>query len=383
MTQADVSGFCKEGFEPVREVFAKNLDAVDVGASVAVTVDGEFVVDLWGGYADAEKTRPWQEDTIVNVYSSTKTMAALCALMLADRGELDTDAPVKQYWPEFAAGGKDGVLVRHLLGHTAGLSGFEGGVSAEQLYDWDGICSLLASQEPWWEPGSASGYHALTQGYLVGEVVRRITGKSLGTFFREEVAEPLNADFHIGLDPKHFDRVADLIPPEATIDMMVGDDPNSIAARTFGSAPVDVEATRTTPWRSAEIPAANGHGNARSMARAQTPLACGGSAFGVTLLSPKTCDRVFEKQAEGMDLVLNLPFRLGLGYGLVNEAFPFSPNPRTCFWGGYGGSLVVVDHEARACITYAMNKMLVENIVGDHRGAGLLAATYESLGQSK
>lgn len=381
MTQADVSGFCREGFEPVREAFAKNLDTIDVGASVAVTLDGEFVVDLWGGYADADKTRPWQEDTIVNVYSSTKTMAALCALMLVDRGELEPDAPVMQYWPEFAANGKDGVLVRHLLGHTAGLSGFEGGVSAQQLYDWDGICTLLASQKPWWEPGSAPGYHALTQGYLVGEVVRRISGKSLGTFFREEVAEPLGADFHIGLDPKHFGRIADLIPPETTIAEMTGDDPNSIAARTLGSAPIEVDMTRDAGWRSAEIPAANGHGNARSMARAQTPLACGGTAFGVTLLSPETCDRVFEEQAEGMDLVLNLRVHLGLGYGIVNETFPLSPNPRTCFWGGYGGSLVVVDHEARLCLTYAMNRMLAENIVGDQRTGRLLGTTYEALGR--
>ncbi|MDA0365193.1 MAG: serine hydrolase, partial [Chloroflexi bacterium] len=162
--------------------------------------------DLWSGFADEARTRPWERDTIINVYSTTKTMTALCALMLADRGELDLHAPVARYWPEFAQNGKGAIEVRHLLSHSSGLSGWEQPLTVHDLYDWEKATTLLAAQAPWWEPGTASGYHSLTQGYLVGEVIRRVSGRSPGTFFREEVAEPLGADFHIGLPDALFPR---------------------------------------------------------------------------------------------------------------------------------------------------------------------------------
>ena len=208
--EATVHGECDERFAGVRSLLQGNLQrGADVGASVAITLDGEMVVDLWGGWADEARTRPWEADTITNVWSTTKTMTNLCALVLADAGELDLDGPVAKYWPEFAAAGKaDRVLVRHLLAHTAGLPGWAEPITVEDLYDWEKATGLLAAQEPWWEPGTASGYHAVTQGYLVGELVRRVTGQSLGTFFRERLAGPLGADFHIGLDPAHIDRVA-------------------------------------------------------------------------------------------------------------------------------------------------------------------------------
>lgn len=376
---ASAKGYCASGFESVRLAFEENLSTTDVGASVAVTVDGRFVVDLWGGYADAGRTRAWEQDTLVNVFSSTKTMTALCALLLADRRQLDLDARVSHYWPEFAANGKQHVLVRHLLGHTAGLSGFEGEAGEDLLYDWHAACERLAAQAPWWEPGSASGYHAITQGYLVGEVVRRITGRSLGAFFREHVAGPLEADFHIGLDEAHFHRVAPLIPPESDPEQLIAPQPGSIAERTMRGTPMDVEWTLKAAWRKAEIPAANGHGNARSMARSQTPIACEGTAFGHRLLSPDGCARIFDEQANGVDLFLGVPVRMGIGYGLVNDTFAFSANPRTCFWGGYGGSLVVIDQDARLCFTYAMNRMLAETIVGDARSIRMLGAVYDSL----
>src|SRR4051812_18895122 len=200
----EVQGTFDPAFEGVRDALAANLDSgADVGASVAVIVDGDTVVDIWGGHIDEAKTQPWQQDTIINVWSTTKTMTALCALLLADRGELDLDAPVARYWPEFKAAGKEGVEVRHLLSHNAGLSGWQEPMAPEDLYDWEKSTSLLAAQEPWWEPGTASGYHAITQGYLVGEVVRRITDQSVGAFFKREFAEPLGADFHIGLAPEH------------------------------------------------------------------------------------------------------------------------------------------------------------------------------------
>ena len=208
---ADVQGSYDELFVAVPNALAGMLDAGDAGASVAVFVDGEPVVDVWGGFADADRTIPWRRDTITNVWSVTKTMTALCALILADRGELDLDAPVGRYWPEFAGAGKEKVLVRHLLSHTAGLPDWTGPI--EELYDWPSATARLAAQAPQWEPGTAAGYHSVTQGFLVGEVVRRITGRSLGAFFAAEVAGPLGADFHIGLPAEHDHRVALSVPP--------------------------------------------------------------------------------------------------------------------------------------------------------------------------
>ncbi|EKX69088.1 serine hydrolase domain-containing protein, partial [Streptomyces ipomoeae] len=213
---ADIHGTCTERFAPVGRALAASLDGKDVGASVAVYVDGEPVVDLWGGYVDAERTAPWERDTITNVWSTTKTMAALCALILADRGELDLAAPVAEYWPEFAVAGKEGVRVSHVLSHTAGLHVWDAPMTLEDLYDWPTATARLAAQAPAWEPGTDAGYHAVTQGYLIGELVRRVTGRSLGTFFAEEVAGPLGADFHIGLAAEHDHRVAPIIPPPSS-----------------------------------------------------------------------------------------------------------------------------------------------------------------------
>ena len=207
----DIQGSYDELFSAVPSALAGLLNDGDTGGSVAVFVDGEPVVDVWGGFADADRTVPWQQDTIVLVYSVTKTMTALCALILADRGELDLDAPVSRYWPEFAAAGKEKVLVRHLLGHTAGLPHWDGPVA--EIYDWTAATARLAATAPLWEPGTDAGYHSLTQGFLVGEVVRRITGRSLGAFFAAEVAGPLGADFHIGLSAEHDHRVARTVPP--------------------------------------------------------------------------------------------------------------------------------------------------------------------------
>src|SRR5436309_4466476 len=279
---AEVKGHYEERFGPVAEALAQNLDAgADIGASAAVVLDGEFVVDIWGGHLDAERTQEWAEDTIVNVWSTTKTMAALCALILADRGELDLHAPVARYWPEFAAAGKEAVQVRHLLAHTAGLAGWDEPLAPSELADWERCTSLLAGQAPWWQPGTASGYHAVTQGYLIGEVVRRITGQTLGAFFAKQIAEPLGADFHIGLDEADDARVATLSPPPSLTEQMSNLPADSIVRRTFINPVVDVSATADRAWRGAEIPAANGQGNARSVAAVQSVLANGGEARGV------------------------------------------------------------------------------------------------------
>jgi len=372
----EVQGVCEPGFEPVREAFVKNFEkGLEVGASVAVTRDGAPLVDLWAGDADPQG-RPWAEDTLMNVYSTTKTMAASCVLMLADRGLVDLYAPVAEYWPEFAENGKEGVLVSHVMSHSAGLSGFEPPLEAvEELYDWEGICSRLAAMEPWWEPGTCSGYHAVTQGYLQGEIVRRVSGRSIGRFFREEVAEPLGADFHIGLDPANDARVGELIPPGRGL-QGADIDPNSVGARTFAGASLTAKEPRTSAWRRAEIPAAGGIGNARSVARVHSALACGGAVDGVRLMSEAGVARILEEQTRGTDLVLGIPVVFGMGFALNDASFPISPNPRAFFWGGWGGSLAIVDLDARMSFAYVMNRMDA-NLAGDLRGGSIAAAVMQ------
>ena len=376
MTEAAVHGHCDERFAAVREVFENNLKGgLDVGASFAATVEGEMVVDLWGGFADAARTRPWARDTIVNVYSTTKTMTALTALLLADRGVLDLHAPVARYWPEFAANGKEGVKVSHLLSHAAGLSGWDTPLRAEELYDWSRICALLAAQKPWWTPGEKVGYHALSQGFLVGEVIRRASGKTVGTVFREEIAGPLRADFHIGLAAEHDARVGELIPP--TTGLGKGQDPQSIAGRTLNNPVLTALEPRTRAWRAAEIPAAGGFGHARSVAEVQTVLANRGVSKDKRIMSEAGTRRALEPQIEGVDMVLGLPIKHGMGYGLPGEAMPL-PSPNTCFWGGWGGSLVIADLDRRICCAYVMNKM-GEGTTGDLRAFQLIMPVYQAL----
>ncbi len=371
-----VDGVCDPRFEAVKRAFETNFrEHNDVGASVAITFQGEFVVDLWGGHLDVARTTPWQQDTIVNVWSSTKTMAAMSLLLLADRDEVDLYAPAAKYWPEFSQNGKESVEVRHFLSHTAGLSGMDDPVEGDALYDWDWMTKSLARQKPWWEPGTQSGYHAITQGHLIGEIVRRVTGQSIGNFFRQEIAEPMDADFHIGTPARLDSRIGNLIPPEAPIAVENSD---SIASRTFANPKVDATEPRKRKWREAEIPAANGHGNARSIVRAQTAMANGGSAFGKTVMSEAGTKRIFDQQSAGLDLVLNVPMVFGMGYGLNNELMPLSPNKNTCFWGGYGGSTVLVDQDQQLCFSYVMNRM-ESGLLGDPRGIGLVQAMYASL----
>ena len=373
----EIHGTYDPRFEGVRAAFADNFArGADVGASFAATVNGEFVVDLWGGFADPGRTRPWEKDTLVNVYSTTKTMTALTALLLADRGELDFAAPVARYWPEFAANGKSAVTVAQLMSHSSGLSGWKEPLAKADLYDWDKVTTLLAAQAPFWEPGTAPGYHALTQGYLVGEVVRRITGRSLGTVFREEIAEPLGADFHIGLPASEDARVAELIPPPPG--GAIGDGPMSELTANMANNPgIDVHETRTRAWRAAEIPAAGGQGNARSIARVHSILANGGEVDGRRYLSEAGCRRALELQVEGHDLVLNIPARFGLGFGLAGGALPL-PNESTIYWGGYGGSLAIIDMQNRAAFGYAMNRM-ESTTTGDLRAASLAMAAWAAL----
>ncbi len=374
-----MGGFCDSKFAAVQEQFEKNFEERgDIGASFACTIEGETVIDLWGGHKDIAKTVPWEEDTICNVYSTTKTMTFISALILADRGELDLHAPVAKYWPEFAVNGKEDVKVSHFLCHAAGVPGMSRVFSAEEMYDWDKVCDDLAAQAPWWEPGTQSGYHAITQGYLIGEIVRRITGKTMGTFFREEVATPMNADFHIGVDPAIFDRISDLHPDPDTSAGEALFDADSIGGRVFGSTDMPDGTVNTAGWRQAEIPAANGHGNARSVVRAQTALANNGSAFGVDLLSPEGCAKAREVQIESTDAVLMFPVKFAMGYAFGNAMLPVTSNPNAIWWAGAGGSTIVIDEDHRMCFSYVMNQMK-STLVGDERGGSLSRTMYESV----
>ena len=372
----EIHGHCADKFAGVKAAFENNFTQHDeIGASVAITHKGEFVVDLWAGHLSRDKAQTWKENTITNVWSSTKTMAAMCLLVLADRSEVDLHAPAAKYWPEFAAAGKDKVEVRHFLSHMAGLSGMDTKVEGDALYDWDWMVRELAAQAPWWEPGTASGYHALTQGHLIGEIVRRVTGQSLGAFFASEIAGPLDADFHIGIADEHIPRISPLEPPPQNVRPA---DDGSVASRTFANPPVLAEQAMDPAWRKAEIPAANGQGNARSIVRAQTPMANGGEAFGKRILSEAGTRRIFEQQSNGVDLVLGIPVMFGLGYGINNPDMPLGPNKNIAYWGGYGGSIVIVDQDARLCISYVMNRM-EQGTTGDVRGLSLVMAAYQAL----
>ncbi|MHA2397392.1 MAG: serine hydrolase domain-containing protein [Promethearchaeota archaeon] len=495
--KVEIHGICDPRFEPVNDAFIQNFEeGMEVGASFAVMINGKYVVDIWGGHKDKEKTQTWEEDTICNVYSTTKVPTVLCTMMCVDRGLLDLDGKVAKYWPEFAQNGKENILVRHLLSHTSGLAGVEELVPSRTWDDWDRISSLLAAQKPWWEPGTKSGYHSSTHGHLLGELVRRVTGKTLGTFFKDEIAIPLDIDFHIGLAEEHVPRVSPLFRghpimgsttlilgeifrlansseivkaeidnlekeimfdyggkdqftltiskakiefirgkidnPDLSFDvsrnraeglnlifnahyeeqdyisenLKIKGNPKDIIytrkllelfakeARRLGAVgmklalePVEMrERSRERAWQAAEIPAGNGHGNARSVAKIASIIACEGQLNGMRLLSRETLEKILEEQIYDRDLVLQTPIRWGLGVALPTKNRP-RPNPRSCFWGGWGGSAIFMDLDAKLGIAYVMNQMRSQSAEetaknkyhSDTRGNRLITAVFKSL----
>lgn len=380
-----IHGHCDPRFTAVRDAFAGNFAVHDeLGAAVTVLLDGEPVVDLWGGWADAGRTRPWERDTVVNVWSTTKGPTALCAHILADRGQLDLDAPVSAYWPEFAAAGKESVRVRHLLSHRSGVAGLREPHTLAALYDWEATTAALAATAPWWEPGTRSGYHALAYGFLVGEVVRRITGLLPGAFLRQEVTGPLDIDFTIGRPEQDAHRVAELVRPAAVVReqaaLFARMEPVAIASLL--NPGTGTEAANTPEWRAAEIPAANGHGTARAVAALYGIIAGRGSLDGRRILSEQAAERVREGQGSCRDLVLGTGFthetELGLGLWLSGPNGSYGPNPRAVGHDGAGGSCGLADPEAGIALGYVMNRM-GPHIADDPRKAALVDAVYGAL----
>ena len=369
----EIHGLCQPAFAPVRAAFESNFaEGLEKGASVAVTHQGELVLDLWGGWADEAETRPWEKDTLVILASTTKIMTILCALMLIDRGVLDPDARVADYWPEFAQKGKDEVLVRHLFNHSAGVPGWSPPIPFSTLYDWERTVASLAEQELWWVPGTQSGYHGETFGFLVGELIRRVSGLTPGVFLQKEVTSKIGAEFYIGTPADALSRFARPVVAEERD----WGDPESVPYRAMNCflppAWEDVECLLV------EIPGGNGVGNARSVAQIGAILANNGSLAGHRFLSPGTIELALTEQSYRHDLVIDMPVRYGFGLGLNSAEFG-CPSERSLHWGGAGGSFCIMDVESGTCIAYAMNRWLAR-MNDDPRNAVLREAYLSVVG---
>jgi len=384
-----IEGRCDPAFRAVREEFARGFGELardperrETGAAVAVTVGGRTVVDLWGGVADPEAGRHWGRHTLANVFSTSKGITALLAHRLVEQGRLDLEAPVARYWPEFAAKEKAGIRVHQLLSHRAGLAALREPLAAEDIYCWDRMSAALAAERPWWTPGERHGYHAFTFGWLVGELIRRVSGSSPGRFLREEVAGPLGLDLHIGIEAIHHERVARLTPlpparpgsdPMQLVSRILAA-PGSVSARAFTNppnllAPGEVNSTR---WREAEIPAANAHATARALAALYAAAASG------TLLSRESLARCSGETSAGPDEVLRIPTRFSLGFMLGRPGASFGPGARTFGHPGAGGSLGLADPDAGLGFGYVPNRMGAHVLV-DPRAEALLQAVYGCL----
>jgi CubicO group peptidase (beta-lactamase class C family) len=375
----EIHGTCAPAFEPVRQAFAANFaERGEIGASVAVVASGEPVVNLWAGWADPARTRPWQQDTLTNVWSTTKAVTSLCAHLLIDRGELDPDAPVARYWPEFAQAGKGDIPVRWIMSHKSGLTGLAVPVALADYYDWDKITGLLAQQEPLFGPGTTTGYQAITFGYLVGEVIRRITGQTCGQLCAAEIAGPLGADFYIGLPETELGRCSELQGVRPS------DDEQAALAQAYANAHPAALAALLNPaltgdeanspgWRMAEIPAANGHATALALATIFGAVANGG------LISKATLEAARAGEGRHTDLVLGFPLEFGLGFALSGPEHHYGPNPAAFGHDGFGGSAVGADPESGLAFAYVMNRMGM-NLADDPRKMAVIDGVYRSTG---
>ena len=381
MSSADIGGWVDASFERVLDAFTANFDErAEVGAAVCVYVDGEPVVDLWGGVADATTGRPWSPDTVVLVYSSTKGVTSVCANRLIEQGALDPAAPVARYWPEFAANGKAGITVAQLMSHQAGLPLVEGDFTLDEVLAWDPMVEALAAQAPIWEPGTQHGYHMRTFGWMVGELVRRVSGRTIGAYFRDEIAAPLGLDFWIGLPTEIEPRVARLVPPEHDLGALLEQLGGDLLLTSVFSNPANLfgynDMWNTRALHAAELPSSNGIGDARSLARLYA--SCIGDVDGVRTLHPATVAGATVERACGKDAVLmidscfGLGFMLGASFGAANRASAFGH-------AGAGGSLAFADPDARLGFGYVMNDLRFDP-TGDPRSEELVRAVYRALG---
>lgn len=363
-----IGGTVEPGFAAVRDAFVENFSTRgELGASVCIAVDGSVVVDLWGGWRDGDRHRPWEQDTLVNVFSVGKAVAALCVARLVGQGLLSFDDPVARAWPEFGAQDKVRITVRQLLSHQAGLPAVREPLPDAAVFDWDAMCAALAAQAPWWDPGTAHGYHVNTFGFLVGEVVRRTRGRSLGTMVRREITGPLGADFFIGVPRVELARVADFL---GMVDRPDAAPANGMAEAhmseaqlmehhayfnppTFSGAGV----INTAEWRSAEMPSTNGHATARGVARIYQALAAGGRLDGIDIVAAAPLAEAVDEAVCGNDLILHRPSRFGLGFQLTQPERTLGPNPGSFGHFGAGGSLGFCDPQASVAFGYAINTM--------------------------
>ncbi|KAL5342094.1 beta-lactamase/transpeptidase-like protein [Aspergillus crustosus] len=362
---ATVSGHCDPRFTSVRTLLSTQLSSeAELGASITVTHHNKTLLDIHGGYTTAARTTSWSENTIVPVWSITKTISALAVLLLIDRGQLHPDDPLAKYWPAFDTDDKRSIRVRHCLSHTAGLPSWSPPITTKELFtDYPSAREKLAAQKPWWEPGTASGYHLVAQGVLLGELVHRVSGKSIGEFIRDELALPLDADFHLGLaDDSQYHRIAEVIPPPPFPKLDLKDidpaSPQALALRAIRGLPLIAEESGTPGFRKSGVGSMAGFSNSRGFNKILSIITNRGTVNGTQFLKPETVDLIFEVQAEGPDLVVGLPLKMGLGFGLVNGALDWLPRTgKVCYWGGWGGSLAVMDLDRGVTITYAMNRM--------------------------
>ena len=358
-----LEGSCDRRFAPVRDAFRDNFrERGEVGAAVCVMAGGRVVADLWGGWADPGCARRWQPDTLVNMFSVGKGLVAVCAARLAGQGRLDVDAAVASCWPEFGAAGKGAVTVRQLLSHQAGLPAVRRRLPPGSMLDWPAMTAALAAEEPWWQPGTGHGYHVNTFGFLAGEVIRRLTGRTVGTLLRQEVAGPLGADVHIGLPASQHRRVAPVPwpdPPPGEAEP-AGLEPARLMAYNayFNPGGLSGAGVVNSPaWRAAELPSANAHGTARGVARVYAALAAGGTLDGTAVADPAALAAATAEQACGQDLVLGRPSRFGLGFQLTQPERPLGPGQAAFGHFGAGGSLGFCDPGSQVAFGYVMNQM--------------------------
>ncbi len=378
--QAAVEGFCDPRFEPLRDAFHANFaERGELGAAVCVIVDTNVVADLYGGWADQEQGRRWQPDTLVNMFSVGKGLVAACTARLNAQGTLDLDAAVAAYWPEFAAAGKDAITVRQLLSHQAGLPAVRRRLPPDAMLDWPAMTAALAEQEPWWEPGTAHGYHVNTFGFLTGEVIRRVTGTTVGQHLRTQIAGPLGADVHIGLPSADHKRVATFIwpgPPPGEHEPPGLDRAQLMEHNSYynpgGLSGAGV--INTPRWRSAECPSTNAHGTARGVARVYAALI---SPADPAIVDPAALEEAITEQVYGQDMVLHRPSRFGLGFQLTQPERPIGPGQATFGHFGAGGSLGFADPENTIAFGYVMNQMGPR--WQNPRTRALVDAVYESL----